>query len=230
MDTKKKMSMFLMLAMYVGAVQAVEDNRPYSIQILTGDKLKELMPFVTTQRVLAFSSYPYLYVGDFAQEMEDFKSFADSKDSAIAVAYHGKTPVGLLTGCPLQYSWPDQIDDFNKVGVDPQACYYVPEIIVLPEYRGKKLSPQLVIALESYAKNLGYEKISLITESHDKHLMKPDNYKSLDSLWNHFKYQKTPLKLHLDWQTYQPDGTVREQKHRVNFWVKKLGIKQSKER
>lgn len=200
-------------------------NRGYSVKILTSEKLKDILPFVVTQRVLTFSQYPYLYVGDFADEINQFKIFAGAPDSAVAIAYHGETPVGLLTGCSFaQYSpyLADKPSRFTKIGVDPQKCYYIPEIIVLPEHRGHDLSRKLLGALESYAKNLGYEKGCLITESHDKHPLKPDNYKSLDSLWSHLHYKKTPLKVYLDWRTYQPDGTAREQKHKLNFWIKTL--------
>jgi GNAT superfamily N-acetyltransferase len=222
MNSIKNMVIALLFFAHAASIKAAIDNRPYSVKVLTGDKLKEMMPFVTTQRVLAFSSYPYLFVGNFAQEMKDFKLFTESKDSAIAVAYHGEMPVGLLTGCALPEYWPNKASDFKKVSVDPESCYYIPEIIVLPEYRGKKLSPKLVNALESYAKNLGYKKISLITESHKKHLLKPDDYKPLDSFWNHMQYRKTPLKLCSEWRTYQPDGSVKQQKHTCNFWTKLL--------
>lgn len=222
MNTTKSIKIALLLLTCVGCIKSARDNRTYSIKVLTGEKIKEMMPFVTTQRVLAFSSYPYLFVGNFAQEMEDFKLFTESKDSALAVAYHGETPVGLLTGCALPEYWPDSVSDFKKVKVDPDSCYYIPEIIVLPEYRGKKLSPKLVDALESHAKNLGYKKISLITESHKKHQLKPDDYKPLDAFWNHMQYRKTPLKLHSEWRTYQSDGSVKQQKHTCNFWTKVL--------
>jgi len=215
----------LSLTTLVVDAQISKNNRPYSIKVLTGKNFKEILPFVVTQRILTFSQYPYLYVGDFAEEMSQFNIFIDAPDSAVAIAYHGETPVGLLTGCPLSYcssSLTDKASRFTKIGVNPEKCYYLPEIIVLPEHRGNDLSRKLLGALESHAKKLGYEKGSLITESHEKHPLKPDSYKSLDSLWSHLQYKKTPLKVYLDWRTYQADGSAREQKHKLNFWTKEF--------
>jgi len=225
MKIEKFLCVSLVLIICIFHVQSKENSRPYVIKVLTGDKLKELMPFVITQRVLAFSLYPYLYVGDFVQETKDFKAFADAQDSALAIAYHGETPVGLLTGCSLSYYAPGLSDDlsvFTKAGVNLKKCYYFPEIIVVPEHRGNKLSCKLLDALENHAKSMGYEKGSLITESHDTHPLKPDNYKSLDALWSFHKYRKTPVKIRIDWRTYQPDGSVQNQKHKLNYWTKDL--------
>lgn len=204
-------------------VESKENSRCYKIEVLTGDKLKEFMPFVITQRILTFCEYPYLYVGNFPEEVDGFNSFAGATDSALAIAYHGETPVGLLTGCSFSYCASYFNDDptvFKKEDVDPKKCYYFPEIIVVPEHRGKKLSCKLLEALEGYAKSMGYEKGSLITEDHETHPLKPDNYKSLDLFWCSHKYRKTPIDARSGWRTYQPDGSVRYQKHKVDYWVK----------
>jgi len=223
MTIKDIMCALIVLIMYMPDAQSKENSRPYTIEVLTGDKLREFMPFVITQRILTFSAYPYLYVGNFVEEKNDFKSFAGAPDSALAIAYHGETPVGLLTGCSFSYYASHFNDDpsvFKKEGVDPKKCYYFPEIIVLSEYRGNKLSCRLLEALEGYAKKIGYEKGSLITESHETHPLKPNNYKSLDALWNFHKYRKTSIDVRIGWRTYQPDGSVRYQKHKLNYWVK----------
>lgn len=223
MIIKKIGCALIMSIVFMQNVQTKENYRSYAIEILTGDKLKDLMPFVITQRILTFSEYPYLYVGNFPQEVKDFELFSKAPDSALAIAYHGETPVGLLTGCSFSYCASylnNNPDAFKDENVDPNKCYYFPEIIVIPEHRGKKLSCKLLEALEGHAKKIGYEKGSLITENHERHPLKPDNYKPLDLFWASRNYKKTRIDTQSGWRTYQPDGSVRYQKHKLDYWVK----------
>ncbi len=223
MDIKKIFLPILLMSCW-GSVELLPQSA-YSVEVLTGNKLKELLPFVVTQRMTVFSGYPSLYAGNFAEESKDFTLFAQSSDSAIAVAYYDKTPVGLLTGSSfVNYTsdFPDVVSLFNKKNINQKRCYYFPEIIISPEHRGKKLSHQLFKALENHAKKLGYQKGSLINEYNPDHPLKPAHYKSLAPLWNTLGYKKTPTTVRISWPTYQPDGSVQEEEHNLNFWMKDL--------
>jgi GNAT superfamily N-acetyltransferase len=206
--------------------QEQQSSRPYFVQIVTGDALKELVPFIATERIIAFSEYPYLYAGNFTEEMSDLAAFAQAPDSAFAIAYYGETPVGLLTGCPLAHGFryfKEPISIVDQENILAHRCYYFAEIIILPEHRGKKLTGKLFDALENHAKKLGYTQGALITESHESHPLKPTNYRSLEPLWNNkLNYKKMPLKLHASWRTYQPDGSAEHQEHTLHFWTKML--------
>ena len=200
-------------------------SRPYSVKILTGDALKEVVPFIATERIIAFSEYPYLYAGNFAEEMSDLATFAQEPDSTFAIAYYGETPIGLLTGCPLAHAFryfKEPVSIVDQENITAHRCYYFAEIIILPEHRGKKLTGKLFDVLEDHAKNLGYTQGAFITESHESHPLKPTSYQPLEPLWSKLNYKKTPLKLHASWRTYQPDGSAEHQEHTLHFWTKIL--------
>jgi GNAT superfamily N-acetyltransferase len=225
MDIKKGVFLPVLLMTCLVCVELLPHRGTYSVEVLTGEKLKELLPFVVTQRIVVFSGYPSLYAGNFAEESKDFKLFAQSSDSAVAIAYCDKTPVGLLTGSSfVNYAcdFPETNSLFNREGIDQKECYYFPEIIVSPEHRGKHLSHKLFEALEDHAKKLGYKKGSLINEYNPNHPLKPVHYKSLAPLWNTLGYKKTPAVVRSSWATYQPDGSVQEEEHQLNFWMKDL--------
>jgi hypothetical protein len=196
----------------------------YSIKVLTGAETQSLLPFVANLRINIFREYPYLYEGNFKEEMDDLEHCAQLLHNALAIAYYKNTPVGFLYGIPLtefaSHFENSVIDLFKNKDLDPAICYYFADIIILPEHRGNHLSSRLFTALENYAQEQGYLSGSFITESHDKHPLKPDNYKSLDPLWNSLNYNKTGLMSYGSWQTHQPDGSVSRQQHSADIWFK----------
>lgn len=225
MLAKKIVFAALFFSFLTTIAQEAHLSRPYSIKVLTGDALKELVPFIATERIIAFSEYPYLYAGNFSEEMSDLAAFVQEPDSACAIAYYGETPIGLLTGCPIAHAFryfKESPTVLDKEDTTVSSCYYFAEIIVLPEHRGKRLSGKLFDVLEDHAKKLGYTQGAFITESHESHPLKPANYQPLEPLWNRLNYKKKPLKLHASWRTYQPDGSAEHQEHAVYFWTKIL--------
>lgn len=205
---------------------ASENNNSYSIKLLTKEEVTPLLPFVANLRINIFREYPYLYEGNFKEEMDDLEHCAKLPKNALAIAYHEDTPVGFLYGIPLVEFAPhfenSVLDLFKEKNLEPESCYYFADIIILPEHRGNNLSKKLFDALEMYAQEQGYRSASFITESHESHPLKPINYKSLDPLWNSLQYKKTDLTSYGSWLTHQPDGSITRQRHSADIWFKHL--------
>lgn len=217
---------FLISIILISHIITAGENNPYTVKIFTKEAVNEFLPFVATIRINIFKEYPYLYEGNFDEEMVDLESCAQLTDNAIAIAYHHETPVGFLYGIPLVEFAPHfenpVVELFNDKKLSPETCYYFADIIILPEHRGKNLSKKLFDALETYAQEQGYTSASFITESHDIHPLKPLDYKSLDPLWSSLQYKKTGLTSYGSWQTHQPDGSIARQRHSAEIWFKNL--------
>ena len=227
MNMKKTIFTALTCASLITTAQELPPSHPYSVKVVTGDAIKELIPFIVTECIIAFSGYPYLYVSNVTEQeqMSDLAAFAQQPDNAVAIAYYGETPIGLLKGCPLPHVFrhfkePSSI--FDEEDIATNCCYFFDDITILAEHRGKKLTGKLFDVLEEHARKLGYTQGAFITESHESHPLKPTSYQPLEPLWNKLNYKKTPLKLHSDWHTYQPDGSVKYQEHTLHFWTKML--------
>lgn len=206
------------------AALIASENDSYIIRIHTKEDLQEVFPFVAHCRINVFREYPYLYEGNFGEEMNDLEHCAQFMHNAVAIAYYKSIPVGFLYGMPFVEFAPHfespVIDLFKDNNLIPETCYYFADIIILPEHRGNNLSKKLFSALEHYAQKQGYCSASFITESHDIHPLKPINYKSLDPLWNSLHYKKTGLVSYGSWQTHQPDGSISRQRHSADIWLK----------
>lgn len=197
-------------------------NPQYTINILTGNELIEILPFVAQQRIIEFRLSPYLYAGSQEYEISYLRIY-----DVIAVVYHDQQPVGFLTGTSLIESEPEfkgVIQLFEQAGLHPEDYFYFGEIIVLPEHRGNSLGKKLFKVLEEYAYNHGYRAACFITESHVTHPLKPKHYKSHDDLWTSMGYIKSKLSLTLEWLTIQTDGIHIEQSHSVDYWLKNLQL------
>ncbi len=211
----------------VTIISANENKDEYTIKVLTQEKMKAVLPFVAQARLTTFCHYPYLYEGDFDDEMNDLDKYAENSQSALAIAYHQDIPVGFLCGSDFMHYSPmfenPIADTFKEEGLDPEKHYYFADVILLPEHRGKRLSPKLFKKLEKHAEKQGYQFTCFVTEHHYNHPLKPDNHRSLVPLWNKLGYHKSSILGYASWPTYQEDGTVKKQQHPLVFWFKNLG-------
>jgi GNAT superfamily N-acetyltransferase len=213
----------VLIAILFNIVANVYSSSDYTIELITGKNLKQFLPFIAEQCITTFKEYPYLYCGDYEEEINFRTPLVELHDSSLAVAYYKGTVIGFLTG----YKFTDfgshftkSIDLFIESGLKPEEYYYFGEIIIVPEHRGNHLSSKLFSVLESYAQKLGYKATCIVTEEHESHPLKPRNYPAHDSLWNFLGYQKTSFVTNMNWQTYQSDGSVADQMHPLTYWIK----------
>jgi GNAT superfamily N-acetyltransferase len=197
----------------------------YEIRLLTGDVIREMLPFVATQRIGMYHTYPYLYEGSLAFELSDLDEFSRLPQSAIAVAYFDGEPVGFIVGAPLagyDQHFMGSIEAFENDGKDPKDYYYFADVLILPAHQGKSLATQLFKAFEAYCKNIGFSYACFVSEYYAEHPLKPSDYREVDLIWQHYGYQKSNIKIYVSWNTIQPVGPARQQLHELPYWIKKL--------
>lgn len=213
------------------SVHMINKNSDYTIKIISKENVPSILHFVSELRIKFFRDYPYLYEGNLKEEMNYLNWFSKLQDTQIVVAYQGDKPIGFLTGTAFidfneHFSGSTAI--FKNAGLNPTDFYYFSEIIILPEHRGKNISKKLFKVLENYATQKGYKAACLVNESYSFHPLKPSNYKSLDSYFQHLGYHSTPLIIHYTWPTLQKDGSSSNQEHSLRYWIKLMGSGPSK--
>lgn len=194
----------------------------FSIKILVGSQMEEIVPFWAHIRLTFFNEYPYLYDGTLEASHAYCREVMSYKDAAAIVAYSNNEPIGILTGTSMaSYSQHfGEPDAFRAMGIDPNTLYYFGDVIILPEYRGNGLTRCLFQGLESWIVAHGYVSGCFVTESHASHPLKPLGYRELDSLWVALGYRKTHINAQYEWNTIQPAGPSRKQEHVMPYWVK----------
>lgn len=213
---------FLISLFSIGSLAALPDG--YSIELFVKD-IAPYLPFVAEQRINAYREYPYLYAGKMEEEIAYLEWFSQLKHSAIVIAFYNDEPVGFITGTALtafDQHYKGSIDLFKNAGLAFDSYYYLSDAIVVPEHRNKSLISSMAQLMEEHADILGYTSVCFVCESHESHPLKPVNHKSLDSLFKRNGYSKTGMVVTYHWQTRNVDGSIKEQNHAMNYWVKNL--------
>jgi hypothetical protein len=193
--------------------------------VVTGDQLKEVLPFMAQQRLAYFRDYPYRYEGNMEEELAYLTWFSTLKSSAAAVAFLDSKPVGFLAGTGMvefEEHFKGSVAAFENAGLKHEEYFYVSEAIILLAHRGNKLCSCLASMLGQFAKERGYTKGCFVTESHATHPLKPKNYQEVDALCLKMGCTKTPATLTFSYKTLQAEGSPKEEEHTFTYWTKNL--------
>ncbi len=198
----------------------------YTIRLVTGKDLIHLIDFIAQQRVEFYKGYPYLYDGTLEGQRQELTWYFSVPGVVAAVTYFGDVPVAYASGTPLTPYMQRHFAEFAHVcksnDIDPNEHFHIVDVVVLPEYRGHNLVRRMFEKLESYAQDLGFASISLSSESHEHHPLKPKNYRNTDSMWQKLGYTKTDMFIHFSWETIQLSGPSKMEKHAMSYWMKQL--------
>lgn len=213
--------MFSISAVQTNNRQELSDG--YSMDILVGDTIEQILPFTQQMCLTYYREYPYLYEGTLEEQQACHSWFSKLKHSAVAIAYYDNKPVGFLSGASFvdfAEHYTGSLTVFKNAGLDPAQYYYFADVIIEKEHRGHSLCKKLFAALEQYASNLGYAKNCLVVESHATHPCKPADYRELGDLWIRLGYTESPATISFKWNTIQSDGTQERQEHILRYWIK----------
>jgi ribosomal protein S18 acetylase RimI-like enzyme len=122
----------------------------------------------------------------------------------------------------MERHFEDFVHICKSSGEDPNEHYHIAEVVVLPEHQGRGLVPRIFEKLESYAQGIGFMFVSLSTESHEHHSLKPKGYQGFDPIWRKLGYTKTDMVIHFSWETIQPKGPSKMEVHAMSYWMKHL--------
>ena len=106
--------------------------------------------------------------------------------------------MGIAMGLPINASMEQVQRVFDEKHIPMNACYYFADILLLKDYRKKKIGFKMIKYFESTLISLGnYAWIYLceiVREKNDPRI--PLNYKSLNSFWDGLGYPIIP-----NWET-----------------------------
>lgn len=192
-----------------------------TIKLLTGEELRSFLPFVAQQRINTFREFPYLYEGTIEYETDYLQTYQENEHAAIAVAYVDNKIAGFATGVALNTFDKAMAEAMKQAGLDPTRFYYIGEVIVTPSFRGNKIAEALFAALEQYGQSRGYAAGCFMTVVRaDDDPQMPDNYRSLDRLWNRVGYKKSKITVNYEWPTIQANGSIKEKNNQLILWLK----------
>lgn len=200
------------------------------VKIFTGADCSVLEDFISQQRRIVFSQYPYLIHYEDDVEHLYVSTYSNTFGGAIAVAYKNGEIVGFLTGTALVEFDRYLVSlgcsrgvDLLKDIVDVSTNYYIGEVVVLEQYRGQSIVEILSDAMAAYALSLGFNTVSFITIIREKdHPQRPVAYQDYDHVWKRLGCNKTDKVMTCNWPTVQLDGSFKNENNNCAFWLRKL--------
>jgi len=193
-----------------------------TFQSFRGAECAEVLPDVAALRIRLFREWPYLYDGDMDYETEYLKVYARSARSLLVVVRDGDRVIGCATSLPLA----DDDDAFHapflEAGLDVDRIYYLGEILLLPEYRGRGYGHALMHAIHEHARDLdGFTQSALAVVIRDPaDPRRPAGETDLDPLWTKHGYSRRPdLTMWLPWKEH---GEEEETPKAMAFWLRPM--------
>ena len=118
------------------------------ISLLLGMQICVLMD--TVPRIIkdTFQEYPYLHKTSVEEQQEYLTWYAEHEGGALTVATLDGNLAGFITGVSFKELLaddvlPELVAQCQEAHIMPEHYYYVGDVIVLPEYRNKKICSHL---------------------------------------------------------------------------------------
>ena len=180
------------------------------------DKIKELRK--------EYKHFPYLYQYDDKEEeryLRCYENLGDKLD-VISVINKRNKVVAIAFRCPVskEIEITKELYDFD---ISLEKAYYFGDIIVKKDYWGKGIAQMIYDYCISYAKIKGYKKIYTLVVNRDNDKRRPNIFKKSD-LWERNGFLKTGLSTTYSWNTFQLDGSVKEELNKMDLYEKTLII------
>jgi hypothetical protein len=201
--------------------------------IYTGDGITAFEPLMQEWCGVHFAPYPYLYAapknkiecpppGIYAQENEAFLMLGK---------IDGKT-VGMLSAIALDspflnglYFPEDTAAQIKERGYDPSEILYIGMFLIDGEHKQNgPLIFSMYDKLAALAKDLGKTKICYIDIiMPEDHPLKPAVVTSPEPWGETIKgFTSMDYTVNLNWNTFQVDGSVKDESHTLLFYIKDL--------
>ncbi len=169
-----------------------------------------------------YREWPYLYEQSYPRENSDYleERYVQQPGSVICLAYIEGKIVGAAMGVPLNCA-PNYYQAAFPAQERRPDTFYLGEMVVLPEYRYKKIATQLYQhLLESISGSYRALCFATVVRSENDRLLhfKPRGYTSLDLAELGFE-KRDDLHTTAKWKVI---GETEESEHPMIFWWKGL--------
>lgn len=173
-------------------------------------------------RIQIFRDWPYLYDGDRDYERDYLETYVRSRDALCVLVMDGGRVVGAATGVPMDEENEAFRRPFAAAGFDLGRVFYIGELILLAEYRGRGLGVRCLAELEDHARCLGrfgWTALCAVDRPSD-HPRRPSDAPVLDGFWERRGYVRRP-ELHTTYVWKELDEAEPSPKP-MTFWLKAL--------
>ncbi len=192
------------------------------VQSFSGSAAHPYISDLARLRISVFREFPYLYDGSPASEEDYLRTYFDTQDCVIVVAFDGGRIVGASTGMPLAHETENIWKPWKERGFEVEQIFYYGESVLERNYRGRGIGVRFFEKREHWARSLNrfeYAAFCAVVRPGD-HPLRPDHYRPLDEFWQKRGFVKTEdITCFISWKDLdEPHQTEKP----LHFWWKKI--------
>lgn len=199
-----------------------------TVEFYKNTQVKKISPAVDEFLYAVLKEYPYLYVNQ--KETNYNAIFENDPKAFVVVAKKDGEVIGVMQANPLaspyfkdqDYSPEKSIDQIKKKGFNPDKILYVSTFMLSKDERANsKLSKQMFDKAIAFAKKMGDSQICYMEILEEKnHPLRPSTYVSPEP-WKELgrNIKNMDVAFNMSWPTLQADGKVKNEDHKMAFYV-----------
>lgn len=189
-----------------------------------GQAISPYVRDITDLSLIIYKEYPHLYEGTEEEYLPFIEHYTHSKCGIACLLFDHAKPIGVAIGMPMsamrgKYQQP-LLNARPEENFD--TLFYLGELLLLKEYRGRGFGKQMYLELEQLVREEGaFKKICFCTIDEadlKSNPMKPKDYTSLDGFWRKLGFEKyNDITFSVYWRNlFEADDTP----HKMSYWIK----------
>lgn len=195
---------------------------PITIETVQGHETLPYLAKLIELRLAFFRECPYFYEGNVTDEENYVSLYANSEDSLLTIAKHGREVIGIVTGLPLVESQNENKKLFAHKEIPVSTTFYIGEIVISEKYQNNNLEHKLYQQFEKSIKELKKYDTLLVCEVERLDSKQKENPFSSETHWEDEGFIKQPeLNVHYVWQEIDEETKTN---HLMVFWKKALSL------
>lgn len=209
---------------------AMEKTLMFEVESYSGDAIIPHTPLLEEWVKRDYINYPYLWVPTTVDFWFDI--FIKEENALVTIVKQQGEVVGVAAGIsfdsePLQNYFQEPLSKLaEECGFNPSQIVYMSFFLTAPQRRNDTLLVQAIYdTYVKFASNLRKTKISYWAHmsSEENHPLKPKKLVPVEP-WGEVihGFRSMKIKLNLPWMTLQSDGSVKEEIHPAEFFIKDL--------
>ncbi len=162
------------------------------VRSFMGSGIKPHLHSIAKLRAEVLQDFPHWEEPNLHRETEYLKKVASCKESITVLIFDGHTLVGCGSGYPFSLAEPSLIKPFKENHIPVDTYFFLGEVVLLKQYRGRGIGHHLFDAREAHALSLkGFKHLCFcVPFSSTEHV--PPDFVSLNDFYRRRGYIQHP--------------------------------------
>lgn len=210
-------------------VKESQESEVLEMTSYCGEQITDLIPLLEEWCNREFANYPYLWVPAQGEICDAQAKLPSEKNSLVTIVRKEGAVVGVAAAIPFDsmYSKEGQavMDKAIAQGFDLSKMLYMCYFLTAPECRNDaKLVEMIYNNYLDFAAKLGRTQICYFEDAgREDHPLRPETPTAIEP-WGVVidGFTRMDLQIEHSWPTLQPDGTVRDEAHKADYFYKDI--------